>query len=139
MAAATAYGSIRAVTPRPGEAVAVSAAAGGVGTIAVQLLRHKGVRVLGIGSAASAPWLVKYGAVPVAYGEGLHERLLDTGPDGIDAFIHLTGPEHLDLAVDLGIPAERIQTTVARRPTAGTTRPPREYWRNWSGSPRRAS
>jgi NADPH:quinone reductase-like Zn-dependent oxidoreductase len=114
MAAATAYASIQAVAPRAGETVAISAASGGVGTIAVQLLTHRGVRVLGIASEASAPWLAKYGAIPVAYGDGLRERLVEAaGREGIDAFIDLAGPEYLDLAVELGIPAERIQTTVS--------------------------
>lgn len=114
MSAATAYASIRAVAPRAGETVAISAAAGGVGTIAVQLLVHRGVRVLGIASEASAPWLTKYGALPVAYGPGLRERLVEAaGANGIDAFVDLAGPEYLDVAVDLGIPTGRIQTTVS--------------------------
>lgn len=44
---ATAYAAVRAVAPQSGETVAVSAAAGGVGSIAVQLLTRHGARVLG--------------------------------------------------------------------------------------------
>lgn len=43
----------------------------------VELLAARRVRVLGIASPASAGWLSSHGAVPVAYGDGLRERLLD--------------------------------------------------------------
>jgi NADPH:quinone reductase len=70
----------------------VSAAAGGVGTFAVQLLARRGVRVLGIASARNADWLSGHGAVPVTYGDSLRERLLAAaGPGGVDAFIDLFG------------------------------------------------
>ncbi|MER5183743.1 NADP-dependent oxidoreductase [Streptomyces sp. NPDC002896] len=114
MVGATAYAAARAVAPRPGETVAVSAAAGGVGTFLVQLLLGQGVRVLGITSPANAEWLEKHGVVPVPYGEGLRERLEQAaGASGVDVFIDLYGPEYLDLAVALGLPPDRIQTTVA--------------------------
>ncbi|WP_181802988.1 NADP-dependent oxidoreductase [Streptomyces shenzhenensis] len=113
-AGATAFAALRAVAPQPGETVAVSAAAGGVGSFLVQMLTHQDVRVLGIASSANAEWLDKHGVTPVPYGDGLRERLLQAaGPHGIDAFIDLYGPEYLDLALTLGIPADRIQTTVA--------------------------
>jgi NADPH:quinone reductase-like Zn-dependent oxidoreductase len=114
MAGSTAYASARAVAPKPGETVAVSAAAGGVGTFLVQLLTGQGVRVLGIASPANAEWLAGHGVIPVPYGDGLRERLLQAaGADGVDAFIDLHGPEYLDLAVSLGVPPDRIQTTVS--------------------------
>jgi NADPH:quinone reductase-like Zn-dependent oxidoreductase len=111
--ACTAYAAVRAVDPAPGETVAVSAAAGGVGTVVVQLLAHRGVRVLGIASPANAEWLAAHAATPVAYGDGLAERLTAAAPNGIDAFIDLFGPEYLRLAVDLGIPRDRIETIIS--------------------------
>ncbi|MGW0949035.1 NADP-dependent oxidoreductase [Streptomyces sp. NPDC002623] len=114
MVGATAYAALRAVAPQPGETVAVSAAAGGVGSFLVQMLTGRGVRVLGIASSANAWWLQKHGVVPVPYGENLRGRLEQAaGAGGIDAFIDLYGPEYLDLAVSLGIKPDRIQTTVA--------------------------
>ncbi|MBA2951360.1 NADP-dependent oxidoreductase [Streptomyces himalayensis] len=114
MVGATAYAAVRAVAPQPGETVAVSAAAGGVGSFLVQMLTARGVRVLGIASSANAEWLDKHGVIPVSYGEGLRERLQQAaGAGGIEAFIDLYGPEYLDLAVALGIKPDRIQTTVA--------------------------
>jgi NADPH:quinone reductase len=109
----TAYVAVRTIDLRPGETVAVSAAAGGVGTVVVQLLRLKGASVLGIASEANHEWLAAHGVVPVAYGEGLADRLRAAAPDGIDAFIDLFGPEYLQLAVDLSIPPQRIETIIS--------------------------
>ena len=106
----TAYAAVRAVDPRPGESVAVSAAAGGVGTVVVQLLALREARALGIASDSHADWLRSHGALPIPYGEGLADRLQAAAPDGIDAFIDLFGPEYVQLAVDLGIPRDRIDT-----------------------------
>ncbi|GLY30000.1 NADP-dependent oxidoreductase [Kineosporia sp. NBRC 101731] len=111
---ATAYAAVRAVKPMAGDTVAVSAATGGVGTLVVQMLRARGVRVLGIASAANREWLEQRGAVWVEYGTGLGERLrVAAGEDGIDAFIDLFGPEYVELAVELGIPVERIETIIS--------------------------
>jgi len=109
----TAYAAVRAVQVQPGDTVAVSAAAGGVGTIVTQLLAHRGAHVLAIASAANAGWLTAHGAVPVPYGDGLTERLRAAAPDGVDAFIDLFGPEYLDVAVELGIARDRIETIIA--------------------------
>jgi NADPH:quinone reductase-like Zn-dependent oxidoreductase len=106
----TAYAAVRAIDTKEGDTVAVSAAAGGVGTTVVQLLGFRGAKVLGIASPANAEWLASHGAVPVAYGEGLADRLRAAAPSGIDAFIDLFGPEYVQLAADLGIPRPRIET-----------------------------
>lgn len=106
----TAYAAVRAVDPTPGETVAVSAAAGGVGTVVVQLLALRNAKVLAIASPSHADWLRSHGAVPVPYGEGLAERLKAAAPQAIDSFIDLFGPEYVQLAVDLGIDRDRIET-----------------------------
>ena len=114
VAGTTAYAAVRAIDPRPGETVAVSAAAGGVGGLVVQLLARRGVRVLGIASSANTDWLTAHGAVPVTYGDGLSERLLAiTGPGGVDAFIDLFGPQYLDLATEVGVSPQRTVTVVS--------------------------
>ncbi|OBK35551.1 NADPH:quinone reductase [Mycobacterium sp. 1245111.1] len=109
----TAYAAVNAVKPQPGETVAVSAAAGGVGSVAVQLLALRGARVLGIASAGNAEWLRAHNVIPVEYGDGLAERLRQAAPDGVDAFIDLFGPDYVQLAVDLGVPVERINTIIS--------------------------
>ena len=110
----TAYAAVRAVAPETGETVVVSAAAGGVGSVVVQLLAARGVRVIGLASARNDSWLTAHGVQRVGYGDGLAERLTAAAPDGIDAFIDLYGPEYVRLAVDLGIPRDRIETIAAR-------------------------
>ncbi len=113
---ATAYAAVRAVSPQPGETVAVSAAAGGVGSLVVQLLGLREAVVLGIAGPDNADWLHDHGVIPIAYGadfQGLAERLREAAPDGIDAFIDLFGPDYIDLAVDLGVAPERIETIIS--------------------------
>ena len=110
---ATAYAAVRAVDPKPGETVAVSAAAGGVGSLVVQLLTLRDVHVLGIASGSNAEWLLAHGVVPVDYGDGLADRLREAAPDGIDAFIDLFGPDYVQLAIDLGISPERVDTIIS--------------------------
>jgi NADPH:quinone reductase-like Zn-dependent oxidoreductase len=110
--ATTAVAAVHAVSPRPGDVVAVSGAAGGVGTIAVQLARRKGFRVLGIASAESGPFLQSLGVEPVAYGDGLADRLRALAPNGLDAFIDLFGSGYVDLALELGVTRDRIDTII---------------------------
>ena len=109
----TAYAAVRAVAPQAGETVAVSAAAGGVGGLVVQLLTLRDVRVLGIASSGNAEWLRAHGIEPIEYGDGLADRLRQAAPDGIDAFIDLFGPDYVQLAVDLGVSTERINTIIS--------------------------
>lgn len=111
--ATTAYAAVRAVGAGPGDTVVVSAAAGGVGTVVVQLLKVRGAEVVGIASEANHEWLRSVGVTPVAYGDGLADRIRAAAPDGVDAFIDLFGEEYVRLAVDLGVPPGRIETIIA--------------------------
>jgi NADPH:quinone reductase-like Zn-dependent oxidoreductase len=110
--ATTAVGAVRAVSLKPGDVVAVSGAAGGVGSLASQLARRAGARVIGIASAENAAFLRSVGVEPVAYGEGLAERLRTLAPQGIGAFIDLFGGGYVELAVALGVARERIDTII---------------------------
>ena len=113
---ATAYAAVQAVAPQPGETVAVSAAAGGVGSLVVQLLVLREARVLGIAGPGNADWLRAHGVTPITYGsdfQGLAARLRDAAPNGIDAFIDLFGPDYVQLAVDLGVAPERVDTIIS--------------------------
>ena len=110
---ATAYAAVRAVDPKAGETVVVSGAAGGVGTLVVQLLRLRGAAVIGIASPANHPWLAAHGVIPVGYGEDLAVRLRQAAGGEVDAFIDLFGPEYVRLAVELGVPRDRIETIIS--------------------------
>jgi NADPH2:quinone reductase len=116
--ACTAYAAVRAVAVQPGDTVAVSAAAGGVGSVVVQLLKTKGATVLGIASPNNHEWLKAHGVIPIAYGVGLADRLKAAAPNGIDAFIDLFGPDYVQLAADLGIKRDRIETIISREKAA---------------------
>ena len=109
----TAFAAVRAVDIGEGDTVVVSAAAGGVGTITVQLLRVNGANVVGLASEDHHDWLRAKGVTPVTYGEGVTERILAATPRGIDAFIDLYGPEYVDLAVQLDVPPAKIETIIA--------------------------
>jgi len=113
VAGATAWAAVAAVEPQPGETVGVSAAAGGVGSIAVQLLRLRGARVVGIASAVNRAWLLAHDVIGVEYGDGLEARVREAAPDGLDAFVDTFGPAYVDLALTLGVAPERIDTVTA--------------------------
>jgi NADPH:quinone reductase-like Zn-dependent oxidoreductase len=109
----TAFAAVRAVEISEGDTVVVSAAAGGVGTITVQLLKVKGANVVGLASESHHDWLREKGVTPVTYGQGVAQRILEATPQGIDAFIDLYGPEYVELAVELDVPPEKIETIIA--------------------------
>jgi NADPH:quinone reductase-like Zn-dependent oxidoreductase len=75
VAGATGVATVRAVAPTTGEAVVVAGAGGGVGVFAVQLAVRTGARVIALASERHHAWLRERGAVPVAYGDGVIERI----------------------------------------------------------------
>jgi NADPH:quinone reductase-like Zn-dependent oxidoreductase len=111
--ATTAAAAVRAVDPKPGETVVVSAAAGGVGGFVTQLLTNEGIDVIAIASESNHEWLRSKHARPVAYGDGLEERIRELATNGVDALIDTFGPEYLHLGVALGVPVDRIETIIA--------------------------
>lgn len=112
VAGTTAVAAVRAVAPGPGDVVAISGAAGGVGSLAVQLARRAGARVIGIAGEHNAPFLRSVGVDHVVRGEGLADRLRAAAPSGIDAFIDLFGGGYVELALELGVAAHRIDTII---------------------------
>ncbi len=111
--AVTAFAAARAVSAGPGDTVVVSAAAGGVGSITVQLLRIRGAEVIGLASEANHAWLRSVGVTPLDYGPGVADRVRAAAPDGVDAFIDLYGPEYLELADELGVDHDRVNTIIS--------------------------
>jgi NADPH:quinone reductase-like Zn-dependent oxidoreductase len=112
VAGCTAYAAVRAVRLVPGETVAIAGAAGGVGSIAVQLARRTGATVLGIAGPSNDAWLADHGAVPVNYGDGLSARLRAAAQSGhIDALLDFFGGGYVAMAVeDLKVPRDRVDT-----------------------------
>jgi NADPH:quinone reductase-like Zn-dependent oxidoreductase len=109
VAGATAYAAVRAVDLTEGDTVVVSGAAGGVGSLAVQLARRAGATVIGLASEAHFQWLAGHGVVPVAYGDGVAERIRQAARK-VDAFIDTYGAEYVELALELGVEPSRIDT-----------------------------
>jgi NADPH:quinone reductase-like Zn-dependent oxidoreductase len=106
----TAYATVFAVDPGPADTVVVSGAAGGVGSLAVQLARRRGATVIGLASEPNHAWLKEHGVVPVEYGEGVAERIRQACGGTVDAFIDTFGDGYVELAVELGVRPERIDT-----------------------------
>jgi NADPH:quinone reductase-like Zn-dependent oxidoreductase len=114
IAGRTASAALAVIDPGPGDTVLIGGAGGGVGVFAVQLARIAGARVIGTGSAASAGFLRDLGAEPVAYGDGLADRVRALAPDGITAALDLHGTETVEAARELGVPDGRICTIAAQ-------------------------
>lgn len=112
VAGGTACGMVDAVPAGSGETAVVFAAAGGVGSFLTQLLIRRGVRVLAVAGPANDEWLRGVGAEPVHHGEGLQQRLHDTAPDGIDAAYDAFGDGYVELALALGVDADRVITII---------------------------
>ena len=109
VAGATAYAAVRAVAPVKGDVVVVSGAAGGVGSIAVQLARRAGATVIGLASPAHNDWLAAHGVIPVSYGDGVADRIRQAAGK-VDAFIDTVGTGYVQLALELGVAPDRIDT-----------------------------
>ena len=109
VAGSTAYAAVRAVGLGAGDTVVISAAAGGVGTLATQLAREAGATVIGLASPEHHDWLERHGAIPVRYGEGVAERIREAAGT-VDAFMDLFGADYVELALELGVAPERIDT-----------------------------
>jgi NADPH:quinone reductase-like Zn-dependent oxidoreductase len=90
----TATRALDALGVAQGATLLVDGAAGGVGSIAVQLAAARGARVIGTGRPASHAFLARLGALPVSYGPGLAGRVRDLGP--VDLALDVAGAGSLD-------------------------------------------
>ena len=109
VAGATAWAAVRAVALAPGDTVVVSGAAGGVGSIAVQLARRAGATVIGLASEPNHAWLAGHGVTGVSYGDGVAGRIRAVAPE-VSAFVDTVGGGYVELALDLGVTPARIDT-----------------------------
>ncbi|MER6310251.1 NADP-dependent oxidoreductase [Streptomyces sp. NPDC001657] len=94
-----------------GETLLLHGAAGAVGQVAVQLAVALGATVVGTASPANHDFLRALGAIPVAYGEGLADRVRAAAPQGVDAVFDAAGQDVLPLSIALrGGTTDRIVT-----------------------------
>jgi NADPH:quinone reductase-like Zn-dependent oxidoreductase len=92
---------------RAGTTLLIDGAAGGVGSVAVQLAVARGARVVGTGSPENHEFLTRLGAVPTTYGEGLPERL---GGGRVDLALDVAGAGSLPELVALTGSAAAVVT-----------------------------
>jgi NADPH:quinone reductase-like Zn-dependent oxidoreductase len=98
----TAYQTFtRSLHVGPGDTVLIHAAAGGVGSLGVQIARILGARVIGTASARNHDFLRELGAEPVEYGDGLIDRVRALAPEGVDAVADFIGGGVLVASVPL--------------------------------------
>jgi NADPH:quinone reductase-like Zn-dependent oxidoreductase len=108
VAAGTAHDALRNLGLPPGATLLVNGAGGGVGIPVLQLAVAQGLRVVGTASAAKHGLLAGLGAVPVAYGDGVADRIRAAAPDGVDAVFDLVGGDALRTVAELVADRSRV-------------------------------
>ncbi|MEV4757908.1 NADP-dependent oxidoreductase [Micromonospora sp. NPDC049559] len=116
VAATTAHHALAHLRLSPGDTIVVDGAAGGVGTVAVQLATRRGATVIGTASPRNHDYLRSIGAVPVTYGDGLAERVRRVAPDGVAAALDASGRGSLPALVELT--GDRDQVVTIADPSA---------------------
>jgi NADPH:quinone reductase-like Zn-dependent oxidoreductase len=109
-AAETATRALDQLGVRSGSLLLINGASGSVGSAAVQLAVARGARVIGTASPANHDYLRSLGAEPVAYGEGLAERVRAVAPDGVDLALDVAGSGVLPELIELAGGAEHVLT-----------------------------
>ena len=112
-----------------GSTLLVNGASGNVGSAAVQLAVVRGARVIGTARPANHEYLRSLGAEPVAYGEGLVERVRALVPAGVDAALDVAGNGVLREMIELAGAPEHVVTIADFRARTSTG------WRSAVGTP----
>ncbi|MFN3233291.1 MAG: NADP-dependent oxidoreductase [Alphaproteobacteria bacterium] len=106
------YGMLRVGKPQAGETVVVSGAAGATGSIAGQIAKIQGCRVIGIaGGADKCRWLVEEAGFDGAIdykSENVGRRMKELCPEGINVFYDNVGGEILEAALNNHVVGARI-------------------------------
>ena len=112
----TAVHALHAARVGAGDTVVVPGGAGGVGLMAVQLAVAAGATVVATAAERNHALLRELGAVPVAYGPGLADRVRAAAPQGVDAALDLAGTdEALDVSLEL-VPGRTRIASIAGPP-----------------------
>jgi NADPH:quinone reductase len=107
------FGLLDIAQPKPGETVMISGAAGAVGSVAGQIAKIKGCRVVGsAGTDAKINFLVGELGFDAAFNyrsiENHYEALCEICPDGIDVYFDNVGGAFTDAVVRLLVPKARV-------------------------------
>ncbi|OLS98459.1 NADPH:quinone reductase [Pseudonocardia sp. CNS-004] len=117
VAAGTAFDALNRLALPDGATLLVNGAGGGVGVPAVQLAVARGLRVVGVASPAKHDLVAGFGGIPVAYGDGVLERVRAAAPGGVDAIFDMVGGDALRTVATLLADPSRL-TSIADRPLA---------------------
>lgn len=112
VASQAAAGALRTLGLSAGDAIVISGASGGVGSLAVQFAVHRGATVIGIAGEQNLDHVRSLGAIPVAYGENLESRVLSATPAPVTRFLDCHGTGYIDLALGIGLAPDAIATLV---------------------------
>ncbi|AZZ49851.1 NADP-dependent oxidoreductase [Rathayibacter rathayi] len=115
LAGVTAWRALEATQVGPDDTVVVSAAAGGVGSLEIQLAKLRGASVIGTCGERNFDYLRQIGVKPVVYGDGIAERIRAAARDGVTVFLDNFGGENDALADELGIAAGRFHSSDDRK------------------------
>lgn len=117
----TAVHALHAAGVGAGDTVLVHGGAGGVGLMGVQLATAQGATVIATAAERNHALLRELGAIPVAYGPGLVDRVKSVAPQGITAAVDFAGSdEALDVSLELVADRARI-ASIAGSPRRATT------------------
>jgi NADPH:quinone reductase-like Zn-dependent oxidoreductase len=94
----------------PGQTLLINAAAGGVGSAAVQIARGRGLTVIGTASPSNHDYLRSIGATPTTYGAGLPARVKELAPQGVDAAFDAAGRGALPDLIEITGDAAKVIT-----------------------------
>ncbi|MGW7098669.1 NADP-dependent oxidoreductase [Streptomyces sp. NPDC054838] len=111
LAGLSAYQSLTRVGVTAGETVVIHSAAGGTGSLGVQIAVALGLRVIGTAGAHNHDYLRSLGAEPVLYGEGVAGRIRELAPEGVDAGLDFFG-DGIELLQSLVKKRDRVVSLV---------------------------
>jgi NADPH:quinone reductase-like Zn-dependent oxidoreductase len=119
LAGATASEMVHVTGVSAGDTILVHGASGAVGVSVIQQAKLLGARIIGTASEKNFSVVESFGAEPVAYGDGLEQRVRELAPSGVDAALDTVGTEEavrvsLALVGDL----DRIVTIAAAKQAA---------------------
>jgi NADPH2:quinone reductase len=114
LVAATAADMLHAAAVGEGDTVLIHGASGAVGASAIQQARLLDARVIGTASVRNFALVESLGAQPVAYSEGLADRVRALARDGVDVALDTIGTdEAVDVSLELVADRSRIVTVAA--------------------------
>jgi NADPH2:quinone reductase len=110
VAAGTAFDALTNLALPRGATLLVNGAGGGVGVAIVQLGSAAGLVVIGTASPAKHDLIASFGGIPVAYGDGVLQRIRDAAPSGVDAVFDLVGGDALRAVATLPVERARLMS-----------------------------